>query len=144
MCLEVVFFLLEPLSPSREFLSVLIHSLLWFAVSVLQILLPNDLPPLLSSLWMASRANGSLSCEWRCLQQLRVEGSSGARKRRPNRPPEWPGRPAGLDRPAQAHPSPVRSPLRSRGSSCIYALCPLHLHPFDDVILTSKMEVLYA
>jgi hypothetical protein len=26
-------------------------------------------------------------CEWRCLQQLRVEGSSGARKGRPNRPP---------------------------------------------------------
>jgi hypothetical protein len=34
--------------------------------------------------------------------------------------------------------------LRSRGSSCIYALCPLHLHHFDDVILTSKIEVLLA
>jgi hypothetical protein len=47
-----------------------------------------------------------------------------------------------LGRPAQAHPGPVRSPLRSRGSSCDYALCPLHLHHFDDVILVSKMEVL--
>jgi hypothetical protein len=35
-------------------------------------------------LWMASRANGSLPCEWRHLQQLRVEGSSGARKGGPN------------------------------------------------------------
>jgi hypothetical protein len=48
-----------------------------------------------------------------------------------------------LGRPAHAHP-PVRSPLRSRGLSCIYALCPLHLHHFDDVILASKMEVLLA
>jgi hypothetical protein len=39
---------------------------------------------------------------------------------------------------------PVRSPLGSRGSSCIYALCSLHLHHFDDVILASKMEVLRA
>jgi hypothetical protein len=38
----------------------------------------------------------------------------------------------------------VRSPLRSRGSSGDYALCPLHLHDFDDVILASKMEVLFA
>jgi hypothetical protein len=45
---------------------------------------------------------------------------------------------------AQAHPGPARSPLRSRGSSCIYALYPLHLHYFDDVILASKMEVLLA
>jgi hypothetical protein len=97
----------------------------------------------LSSLWMASRANGSLSCEWRRLQELRVEGSSGARKGRPNRPPER-ARPTGLGRPAQAHPDPVRSPLRSRGSSCIYAIFPLHLHHFDDVILASKMEVLLA
>jgi hypothetical protein len=87
--------------------------------------------------------NGSLSCKWRRLHKLRVEGSSGARKRRPNWPPEWP-RPAGLGRPAQAHPSPVRSPLRSRGSFCIYALCPLHLHHFDNVILAPKMEVLLA
>jgi hypothetical protein len=82
-------------------------------------------------------------CEWRRLQQLRVEGSSGARKGRPNRPPVW-ARPVGLGRPAQAHPVLVQSPLRSRGSSCIFALYPLHLHHFDDVILVSKMEVLLA
>jgi hypothetical protein len=34
--------------------------------------------------------------------------------------------------------------LRSCGSSYLYALCPLHLHHFDDVILASKMEVLLA
>jgi hypothetical protein len=82
--------------------------------------------------------NGSLSCEWRCLHKLRVEGSLGARKGGPNRPPKW-ARPV-----VQAHLGLVRSPLRSRGSSFIYALCPLHLHYFDDVILTSKMEVLLA
>jgi hypothetical protein len=87
--------------------------------------------------------NGSLSCEWRRLHELRVQGSSGARKGGSNRPPKW-ARPAGLGRPTQAHLGPVRSPLRSRGSSCIYALCPLHLHYFDDVILASKMEVLLA
>jgi hypothetical protein len=120
---------------------LLLH--LWVLPSSRVILLANDLPPPLSSLWMASRANGSLSCEWRRLQQLRVEGSLSARKGGPNRPPEW-ARPAGLGRPTQAHPGPVRSPLRSCGSSCIYALCPLHLQDFDDVILTSKMEVLLA
>jgi hypothetical protein len=120
---------------------LLLH--LWVLPSSWAILPPNDLPPLLSSLWMASRANGSLFCEWRHLHELRVEGSSGARKGRPNRPPEW-ARPAGLGRPTQAHPGPVQSPLRSRGSSCIYALCPLHLHHFNDVILASKMKVLLA
>jgi hypothetical protein len=87
--------------------------------------------------------NGSLLCEWRCLQGFRVEDPSGARKVGPNRPPEWAG-PAGLGRPTQVHLGPVRSSLHSRGSSCIYALCPFHLHDFDDVILASKMEVLRA
>jgi hypothetical protein len=85
----------------------------------------------------------ALLCEWRYLQGFRVEDPSGARKGGPNRPPEWVGR-AGLGRPAQAHFGPVRSPLRSRGSSCIYTLCPLHLHYFDNVILASKIEVLFA
>jgi hypothetical protein len=88
-------------------------------------------------------ANGSLLYEWRRLHELRVEDPSGARKGGSNRPWKW-ARPASLGRPAQAHPSPPRSPLRSRGSSCIYALCPLYLHYFDDVILTSKMELLFA
>jgi hypothetical protein len=51
---------------------------------------------------------------------------------------------AGLGQLAQAHFGPVRSPLRSCGSSGDYALCPFHLHDFDNVILTSKMEVLRA
>jgi hypothetical protein len=72
-----------------------------------------------------------------------VEDPLGARKGGPNRPSEWAG-PAGLGRPDQAHPGPVRSPLRSRGSSGDYALCPFHLHDFDDVILASKIEVLHA
>jgi hypothetical protein len=88
-------------------------------------------------------ANGSLLCEWRRLQGFRVENPLGARKEGPNRPLEW-ARPADLGRPAKAHPKPVRSPLRSRGSSGNYALCPFHLHDFDDVILASKMEVLRA
>jgi hypothetical protein len=89
----------------------------------------EDLPPLSLACGWPLGANGSLSCEWRCLQELRVEGPSGARKRGPNRPPEW-AKPAGLGRPAQAHPGPVRSPLPSRGSSCIYALSPPQLALF--------------
>jgi hypothetical protein len=81
--------------------------------------------------------------EWRRLQGFRVEDPSGARKEGLNRPPEWAG-PTGLGRLTQAHIGPVRSPLRSRGSSGDYALCPLHMHDFDDVILASKMEVLHA
>jgi hypothetical protein len=102
----------------------------------------GDLTPL-SSLWMASWCEWLPLVPWRRLKGFRVEDPSGARKRGPNRPPEWAG-PAGLGRPAQAHLGPVRSPLRSRGSSGDYALCPLHLHDFDDVILASKMEVLRA
>jgi hypothetical protein len=49
-----------------------------------------------------------------------------------------------VGRPAQAYLGPARSLLRSFGSSCNYALRPLHLHYFDDVILASKMEVLLA
>jgi hypothetical protein len=109
----------------------------------------DDLPPLSLSLSLSLAcgwplgANGFLSCEWRHLHELRVKDPSCARKGGTNRPLEW-VRPAGLGRPAKAHPGPVRSPLRSRGSSCIYALCPLHLHYFHDLILTSKMEVLLA
>jgi hypothetical protein len=114
---------------------------LWVLPSSWAILLLNDLPPLSLACGWPLSVNDSLACEWRRLHELRVEGSSGARKGGLNQPLEW-ARPAGLGRPAQAHPSSVRLPLRSRGSSCIYALCPLHLHYFDDVILASKMEVL--
>jgi hypothetical protein len=105
--------------------------------------LSGDLPPLSLACGWPPGANGSLPVEWRCLQGFRAEDPSGARKGGPNRPPEWAG-PAGLGRPAQAHLGPVRSPLRSRGSSGDYALFPLHLHEFNDVILASKMEVLRA
>jgi hypothetical protein len=77
-------------------------------------------------------------CEWRRLQILRVETSSRLRNGGPNRPRNGPGRPA------QAHFSPVQSPLCAFGSSCHYALCPLHLHHFDNVIITSKMQGLLA
>jgi hypothetical protein len=104
----------------------------------------DDLSPEISLLSLTCGwppgANCSLPVEWRRLQGFRVEDPSGARKGGPNRPPKWAG-PAGLGRPAQAHLGPVRSPLRSRGSSGDYAVCPLHLHDFDDVILASKMEV---
>jgi hypothetical protein len=120
---------------------LLLH--LWVLPSSWAILLLNDLPPLSLACGWPLGANGSPSCEWRRLHEFRVEGPSGARKGGPNRPPEW-ATPAGLGRPAKAHPSPVRSHLRSRGSSCIYALCPLHLHYFDDVILAYKMEVLLS
>jgi hypothetical protein len=84
---------------------------------------------------MTSRANGSLFANggaslYLGLKDLHVQEKGGRTDPR-----------GGL---AQAHPGPVWSPLRSRGSSCIYALCPLHLHHFDDVIHTSKMEVFLA
>jgi hypothetical protein len=92
------------------------------------ILLTNDLPPLLSLAcgWPLGRMALCL-CEWRHLHVLGLKYLRMQRKGGPNRPLEW-ARPAGLGRLAQAHPDPVQSPLRSRGSSCIYALCPLHLH----------------
>jgi hypothetical protein len=103
----------------------------------------GDLPPLSLACGWPPSVNGSLLCEWRRLQDFRVEDPSGARKGGPSRPPEW-ARPAGLGRLSQAHFGPVQSPLHSRGSSWNYALCPLHLHYFDDVILASRMEVLFA
>jgi hypothetical protein len=103
----------------------------------------GDPPPLSLACGWPSGANNSLPCWMAAPRLFRVQDPSGARKAGPNRPPEWAG-PAGLGRPAWAHLGPVQSPLRSRGSLCIYVLCPLHLHDFDDVILASKMEVLFA
>jgi hypothetical protein len=94
----------------------------------------GDPPPKIALLSLACgwplSANGSPLCEWRRLQDFRVEDPSGARKGGPNRPPEW-ARPAGLGRPAQAHPGPVRSPLRSRGPQVI-----MHFAPSICMILT--------
>jgi hypothetical protein len=103
----------------------------------------GDLPSLSLACGWPPGVNGSPLCEWRCLQGFRVEDPSAARKGGPNRHWKW-ARPAGLGRAAQAHPDPARSPLRARGSSGDYVLCPLHLHDFGDVILASKMEVLRA
>jgi hypothetical protein len=101
----------------------------------------NDLPPLLSLVdgfsgeWLSLSVNGGASTY--LLKDLHAQeiGSEPT--------PGW-SRAAGLGRLAQAHPGPVRSPLRSCGSSYLYALFPLHLHHLDDVILASKMEVLLA
>jgi hypothetical protein len=85
---------------------------------------------------MASWYEWLSPCEWQCHQGFRVEDPTGARKGGRTDPR------SGLGQAAWADLGPVRSPLHSRGSSCIYALCPFHLHDFDDVILASKMEVL--
>jgi hypothetical protein len=117
---------------------LLLH--LWVLPSTRAIVLANDLlPP--SSLWTASRANGSLPANGGASTYLGLKDLHAQEKGGPNRPRGGPGRSA---RSAQAHPGPVRSPLRSCGPSCIYAPCPLHLHHFDDVIIASKMEVLLA
>jgi hypothetical protein len=117
---------------------LLLH--LWVLPSRWSILLQRSPSSLSLACGWPLDANGSPLCEWRRLQDFRVEDPSGASKGGPNRPRDW-ARPAGLGRPAQAPLGPVRSPLRSRGSSGDYALCPFHLHDFDDVILASKMEV---
>jgi hypothetical protein len=103
----------------------------------------RDPPPLSIACGWPSGANDSPLSSNGGAQAFRVQDPSGARKTWPNRPPKWTG-PAGLGRPAWAHLGPVRSPLRSGESLCIYVLGPLHLHDFDDVILASKMEVLIA
>jgi hypothetical protein len=89
--------------------------------------------------------NGFLFFIWQRLLELRVEGSLGARKGGPNRPPEWASS-AGLCRPAQAHPGPVQfgRPFTPVGPHVFMHFAPLHLHYFDDVILASKSEVLLA
>jgi hypothetical protein len=100
---------------------LLLH--LWVLPSSWAILLPNDLPPLSLACGWPHGVNGSLSCEWRRLHELRVEGSSGARKGGPNWPPEW-ARPAGLGRLAQAHPGPIRSPLAPVGPHVFMDFAP--------------------
>jgi hypothetical protein len=105
----------------------------------------EDLPPLsLSSLWIASQ------CKWLSvlrmagasrdlgLKNLRVQGKGGRTD-----PGTGPSRPAWANRP---RPIPARlgRPFAPVGPHVIMHFAPLHLHHFDDVILTSKMEVLRA
>jgi hypothetical protein len=72
------------------------------------------------------------------LKILRVQGKGGRTDFG-----SGPGRPAWADRP-RPNSDPARSPLRACGSLGDYALFPLHLHDFGDVILMSNMEVLRA
>jgi hypothetical protein len=91
----------------------------------------------------------SLACEWPLGRMALCLANGGASsnlrlkdllcKKKENEPTPEVG-PAGRLGPT----GPVQSPLRSRGSSCIYELCALLSHHFDDVILASKMEVLLA
>jgi hypothetical protein len=90
----------------------------------------GDVPSLSLARGWPLGANGSLSCEWRRLQGLRVEDPSGARKGGPNRPRNW-ARPASLGRPAQAHPDPVRSPFAPVGPHAF-----MHFAPSTCTILT--------
>jgi hypothetical protein len=103
----------------------------------------EDLPPLSLACGWPLSANGSPSCEWRRLHELRVEAPSSARKGGPNRPWKW-ARSAGLGQPAQAHPGRFGHPFAPVGPHVFMHFAPLHLHCFDDVILRSKMEVLLA
>jgi hypothetical protein len=97
--------------------------------------LSGDLPPLSLACGWPPGANGSTPVEWRRLQGFRVEDPSGARKGGPNRPPEWAG---------PAVSARFGRPFAPVGPQVIMHFAPLHLHDFDDVILTSMMEVLRA
>jgi hypothetical protein len=111
-----------------------------------------SLPEIPSSLSLACGwppgANGALSLSIGGasrvlgLKILRVQGKGG--RTGVGSGPGRTGVGSGPGRPAWAHLGPIWSPLRSRGSSCNYVLCSLHLHDFDDVIIASKMEVLFA
>jgi hypothetical protein len=54
----------------------------------------GDLPPLSLACGWPPSANGSPLCEWRHLQDFRVENPSGARKGGRTDPRSGPGRPA--------------------------------------------------
>jgi hypothetical protein len=83
----------------------------------------EDLPPLSLACGWPLGANGSLSCEWRRLHELRVENPSSARKGGGNRPSEW-ARPAGLGRPARAHPALFGHPFAPVGPHAFMHFAP--------------------
>jgi hypothetical protein len=83
----------------------------------------EDLPPLSLPCGWPLGANGSLYCEWWRIHELRVEGPSGTRKGGLNRPPGW-AKPAGLGRPAQAHPSPFGRPFAPVGPHVFMDFAP--------------------
>jgi hypothetical protein len=75
----------------------------------------------------------ALSCEWRRPHRLRVASSSRSRNGGAEPTSRW-TRPAGLGRLAQAHFSPVRSPLRTR----VGLLAILHFAHFTCIILATS------
>jgi hypothetical protein len=82
-------------------------------------------------------ANGTSSSNLG-LKDLRVQEKGGQTD-----PRSGPGRPAWADRP---RPIPARfgRPFAPVGPHVFMHFAPPHLHHFDDVILASKMEVLFA
>jgi hypothetical protein len=82
-------------------------------------------------------ANGSASRDLG-LKILQVQGKGGQ-----NDPQSGPGWPAWADCPRPV-PARLGRPFASVGPHAFMHFAPLHLHHFDDVILTSKMEVLRA
>jgi hypothetical protein len=90
----------------------------------------EDLPPLSLACGWPLSANGSLSCEWRRLHELRVESPSGARKGGRTDPGTGPGRPAWADR---LWPIPARSgrPFAPVGPHAF-----MHFSPSTCTILT--------
>jgi hypothetical protein len=113
---------------------LLLH--LWVLPSSRAIFLANNLPPLLSSLWMASRVNGSLYCEMAAppaIQDWRIFGCKKGGWTDPGvGQAGWLG-PTG---PGSSRPDSVTPSLQW----VLMYLCilRLHLHHFDDVILASK------
>jgi hypothetical protein len=85
----------------------------------------GDLPSLSLACGWPLGANGSLLFEWQCLQGLRVEDPSGARKGGPNRPWEWAG-PADRPRPI---PARLGRPFAPVGPRVIMPFAP-PLAPF--------------
>jgi hypothetical protein len=81
----------------------------------------RDLPPLSLACGWPLGGNDSLSCEWRCCHELRVEDLLGARKGGRTDAGSGPGRPAWADRPK---PIPARfgRPFNPVGP---HALCTL-------------------
>jgi hypothetical protein len=92
----------------------------------------EDLPPLFLACGSPLGANGSLSCEWRRLHELRVEAPSGARKGGRTDPGSLPGWPAWAHRPR---------PIRTRFS---HPFAPVGPHAFMHFAPSTWMEVLLA
>jgi hypothetical protein len=89
----------------------------------------GDLLPLSLSCGWPLGANGSLFCEWQCLQGLRVEDPSSARKGGRTDTRSGSGRPAWADRPKPI-PARLGRPFAPVGPRVI-----MHFAPFTCTIL---------